>query len=334
MLELLCIAAAQVTAAPAAHVLAAPGSYQQGAQLVELLEVDGALALSRDQKSYVKLLPLGDRKFCSDAGDIIHLIGAKHTLNSGLLLNGLWLPRTDVGLLMERQTVGWYQARDVAQLRAAAMATTATVDPKATRAAELVEVVTLDPTIKAKAAYATADNFGGVAFYEADARIYLQAPAAHAVARAAQKLKTQGYGLWLHDGYRPWFVTKMFWDAAPEAGKIYVADPAKGSRHNRGAAIDLTLYDLKTGAPVQMPSRYDEFSHRSWVNALAGTSAQRLARDVLRAAMEAEGFKVYAEEWWHFDFSDWRSYPIMNIAPDADAAVNAAKLYPGLEKSK
>jgi zinc D-Ala-D-Ala dipeptidase len=333
MLEIVFIAA-HITAAPAADVLAALGSFQQGTQLVELLEVDGAVALSRDQKSHVKLLPLGDRHYRSEAGDSVHLVGAKNRTATGLLLNGQWLPRTDVGTRSDQLTQGWYKARDMAQLRATAMATAPTVDTTAARAADLVEVATLDPTIKAKAAYASTDNFGGVAFYAADARIYLQAPAARAVARAAQKLKAQGYGLWLHDGYRPWFVTKMFWDAAPEAGKIYVANPANGSRHNRGAAIDLSLYDLKTGAQVQMPSRYDESSHRSWANAPAGTSAQRQAREILRTAMEAEGFTVYAEEWWHFDFNDWRSYPIMNIAPDANAAANAAKLYPGLKETK
>jgi zinc D-Ala-D-Ala dipeptidase len=333
MLETVFIAA-QLTAAPAADVLAALGSFQQGPQLVELLEVDGTLALSRDQKSHIKLLPMGGRQFRSSAGDIVHLIGAQDRIATGLLLNGQWLPRTDAGALSDQLTQSWYKTRDMAQLRATAMATAPTVDAKATRAAELVEVAALGPNIKANAAYATTDNFGGVAFYAPDARIYLQAPAAQAVARAAQKLKNQGYSLWLHDGYRPWFVTKMFWDATPEADKIYVANPAQGSRHNRGAAIDLGLYDLKTGQLVQMPSRFDEASHRSWAFAPAGTSAQRKTRDILRAAMEAEGFTVNAEEWWHFDFNDWRSYPIMNIAPDANAAINAAKVYPGLKEAK
>jgi zinc D-Ala-D-Ala dipeptidase len=326
------IAAAFSAALPAAEVTANIGTFRQGMMLVELLEYDGQLAISRDQKSLVMLHKIGDRCYRSDAGDMLRLIGARGTVASAITLNGQLLPRTDVGAKTDAQTRSWYSARDISAVRAAAMAASATVDASAKLPADLVEVATLDPSLKVKPAYATTDNFGGIAFYASNARIYLQRPAAEAVARAAQTLKAKGYGLWLHDGYRPWYVTKMFWDAAPDEGKIYVADPAKGSRHNRGAAIDLTLYDLKTGAQVHMPSRLDDSSHRSWATAPAGTVAQRKARDILRAAMEAEGFTVYAEEWWHFDFNGWRSYPIMNVAPDADAAQKARALFPGETK--
>ena len=91
-----------------------------------------------------------------------------------------------------------------------------------------------------------------------------------------------------------------------------MAVQSKGSRHNRGCAVDLTLYDLKTGKPVEMVSGYDEFSDRAYPDYMGGTSAQRWHRDLLRAAMAAEGFAVYEEEWWHFDYKDWRKYPILN----------------------
>jgi serine beta-lactamase-like protein LACTB len=104
----------------------------------------------------------------------------------------------------------------------------------------------------------------------------------------------------------------MFWDATPEKFHMFVADPSKGSRHNRGCAVDLTLYDLKTGKPVQMVSGYDEFSDRAYPNYLGGTSRQRWHRELLRRAMEDAGFSVYEAEWWHFDFKDWRSYRIGN----------------------
>ena len=123
----------------------------------------------------------------------------------------------------------------------------------------------------------------------------------------------RSYGLLIHDAYRPWYVTKIFWDATPQEGKIFVADPAQGSRHNRGCAVDLTLYDLATGKPIEMPGTYDEMSPRSYPDYPGGTSLQRWHRDLLRRAMESEGFTVYEAEWWHFDYKDWKEYPILNV---------------------
>ena len=141
----------------------------------------------------------------------------------------------------------------------------------------------------------------------------MQRPAAEALAKANEDLKPYGHGLLIHDAYRPWYVTKMFWDATPEASRGFVADPSKGSRHNRGCAVDLTLYDLETGEPVPMVAGYDEFSDRAGPWYPGGTSRQRWHRDLLRRVMEAQGFTVYELEWWHFDFEDWRSYAIGNV---------------------
>ncbi|HEU4413991.1 MAG TPA: M15 family metallopeptidase [Candidatus Angelobacter sp.] len=131
--------------------------------------------------------------------------------------------------------------------------------------------------------------------------------------RAQRALREKGYGLLIHDAYRPWYVTKMFWEATPDDKKIFVADPKEGSKHNRGCAVDLTLYDLKTGAVAQMPSGYDEMSERAYADYKGGTAEQRERRAILRAAMEKEGFTVYPQEWWHFDFKDWKEYPVMNV---------------------
>ena len=128
--------------------------------------------------------------------------------------------------------------------------------------------------------------------------------------RASQRLREQGYGLLVHDGYRPWAVTWMFWEATPPESRKFVADPAQGSRHNRGCAVDLTLYDLRTGQAVEMPSLYDEMSERAYLSYAGGTPQQRQRRDLLRAAMEAEGFTVFEWEWWHFDYKDRRRYAI------------------------
>ena len=176
---------------------------------------------------------------------------------------------------------------------------------------DLVELRKLDPKIKLDVRYATSNNLFGTVFYS-EARAFLQRAPAEALVRVNQRLKARGYGLLVHDGYRPWYVTKVFWDATPQDKKIFVADPAQGSRHNRGAAVDLTLYDLKSGKPVEMVSTYDETTERAHPNYPGGTSLQRWHRDLLRAAMEAEGFTVYEAEWWHFDYKDWKRYRIGN----------------------
>ncbi len=180
------------------------------------------------------------------------------------------------------------------------------------RAPDLVEIIRLDRTIRLDIRYATADNFAGRAVYP-EARAFLQRPAARALVRAHRALNKKGYGLAVFDAYRPWHVTKLFWDITPEDKRQFVADPARGSRHNRGCAVDLTLYDLKNGRQVSMPSAYDDFTERAHVNYAGGTDEQRRLRGILRAAMEAEGFAVFEPEWWHFDYKDWREYPILNI---------------------
>jgi zinc D-Ala-D-Ala dipeptidase len=181
------------------------------------------------------------------------------------------------------------------------------------RQPELVELVKLDKTIKLDIRYATSHNFLGRPVYT-ESRAFLQKPAAEALVRVSRKLRKQGYGLLVFDGYRPWSVTKVFWDATPEDKKIFVADPAKGSRHNRGCAVDLSLYDLKTGKEVEMTGAYDEMTERSHINYKGGTDEQRKMRDLLRTAMESEGFQVYEPEWWHYDYKYWKEYPILNIS--------------------
>lgn len=160
--------------------------------------------------------------------------------------------------------------------------------------------------------YATDNNFLGAPFYTS-AKAYMQRPAAEALARIQKKLQAQGYGLLIYDAYRPWYVTRMFWDATPEKLHGFVADPSKGSRHNRGCAVDLGLYHLDTGKPAAMVSGYDEMTDRAFPDYIGGTSRDRWHRALLRRTMESEGFTVYEEEWWHYDFKDWRKYPIQNL---------------------
>ena len=202
--------------------------------------------------------------------------------------------------------------RPVDELRSAALAAQPPKEAGFRRDPELVELTALDATIKLDIRYATSNNFLGAPLYTS-AKAFLQRPAAEALVRAHKKLAPQGFGLMIHDGYRPWYVTKMFWDATPEQHHIFVADPMQGSRHNRGCAVDLTLYDLGTGKAVEMVGGYDEFSDRSYPDYPGGTSLQRRHRELLRRTMEDEGFTVYEAEWWHFDYQDWKKYPILNL---------------------
>lgn len=181
---------------------------------------------------------------------------------------------------------------------------------------DLVELRTLDSTIKYDIRYATTNNFMSAVFYRS-AHAYMQRPAAESLVRVNKKLKAFGYGLLIHDSYRPWYVTKMFWDATPDDKKIFVANPENGSRHNRGCAVDLTLYDLDTGAVVEMVGGYDEMTDRSFPDYVGGTSQQRWHRELLRRSMEAEGYTVYEAEWWHYDYKTWNDYPILNLTFEA-----------------
>jgi D-alanyl-D-alanine dipeptidase len=238
-----------------------------------------------------------------------------HEDNSGkvtaLSVGGKTCIRTDAG----SDPAQFYHvtpAEPVSELREKALKLSPPAEAGPFRKPDLVELVTLDPAIHLDVRYANSNNFLSTPVYT-QARAFMQRPAAQALLRVLYKLRPLGYGLLIHDAYRPWYVTKIFWDATPPEGKIFVADPQKGSKHNRGCAVDLTLYDLATGQPVEMPGLYDEMSPRSFPNFPGGTSLQRWHRDLLRRAMESEGFTVNEDEWWHFDYKDWKQYGILNV---------------------
>jgi D-alanyl-D-alanine dipeptidase len=214
--------------------------------------------------------------------------------------------------------------RPVAEIRALVRSARPPIEPGEFRQPDLVELIKLDPTIRLDIRYATNNNFLGVPCYTT-ARAFLERPAALALLRAHRSLAKDGFGLLIHDAYRPWHVTKLFWEATPDSGRIFVADPSKGSKHNRGAAVDLTLYELATGKPVKMVGGYDEFSPRSNPDYPGGTSLERWHRDRLRKVMEAEGFTVNDVEWWHFDHRDWDKYPILNQPFEALAGPEGGK---------
>ncbi len=224
------------------------------------------------------------------------------------------------GVVFKRRSIGGVAGgifripavANFSELRAQALAAHPPAETGDFRKADLVELAKLDPKIKLDIRYATTNNFLSTPVYS-QPRAFMQRPAAEALLRAHKKLMEMGYGLLIHDAYRPWYVTKIFWDATPDDKKIFVADPSQGSRHNRGCAVDLSLYDLATGKPIEMVGVYDEMSERSYPGYPGGTSLQRWHRELLRRVMENEGFLVYSFEWWHFDYADWRKYPILNL---------------------
>lgn len=298
---------AAVFAAPTALALPRPewaaiGQYGDKAAPLTVFEKDGLLHIDGAGHASARLTATGGGRYAiAGGGELILEPGA-------VRLNGARLAFHDFGAEIEAAIRAGVRA-DPEALRRRALAATPPVETGDFLPTDLVDLTTVDPRIKLDIRYACSNNFMGIPLYER-AAAYLQRPAAEALKRAQEALAAQGYGLLIHDAYRPWFVTWMFWEATPPDAHMFVADPAKGSRHNRGCAVDLTLYDLKTGEVVEMPSRYDEFSGRAYADFVGGTTKQRALRAVLREAMTTQGFEVYPEEWWHFDFHDWRRYAI------------------------
>jgi CubicO group peptidase (beta-lactamase class C family)/D-alanyl-D-alanine dipeptidase len=292
------------------------GEYGWDHDTLYILEKDGKLTALIEWYDYYPLQEISANTFKFPAWGLYD----GETLTFGRGPDGRATAASLAGVVFKRRKIpGEEQSsahieplEPVEMLRPKALAATPPHEAGDFRKPDLVELTTLDATIKLDIRYASTNNFMRSVFYP-QARAFLQRPAAEALVRAHRKLKTMGYGLFIHDGYRPWYVTKMFWDGTPPAGRIFVADPTQGSRHNRGCAVDLTLYDLKTGKPVEMVGLYDEMSERSYPDYPGGTSLARRDREVLRRAMEGEGFKVYPVEWWHFDFKDWSKYPILNV---------------------
>jgi len=278
------------------------GEYVSNNETVIVLEKDGKLYALQKRAGSGPMTEVAENAFYRDRnGKVSHL-----KLNDSIYEHKPLGPEEDATQLKVKPV------RPVKTLLTEALAAEPPAETGDFLPTDLVELRTLDPTIKLDVRYSTTNNLFDSVFYS-QARAFLQRSPAEALVRVSRKLKASGYGLLVHDGYRPWYVTKVFWDASPQDKKIFVADPSKGSRHNRGAAVDLSLYDLKTGKPVEMVSTYDETTDRAYPNYPGGTSLQRWHRDLLRASMESEGFTVYEAEWWHFDYKDWQHYPILNI---------------------
>jgi len=174
------------------------------------------------------------------------------------------------------------------------------------KAPAFVDVRTLDPTIQLDVRYATANNFTGKVVYPC-AQCLLIADVADRLARVNRSLRDAGLGLVVFDCYRPLSVQRKFWAVMPD--ERYVADPAKGSRHNRGAAVDVGLVD-RDGRQLPMPSGYDDFSEKAHRDYMGASDEALRNRSILEDAMKKEGFIPLPTEWWHFDAPGWERYPI------------------------
>ena len=284
------------------------GEYGWDFNKLYILEHAGKLHALVEWFSLSKLEPLGKGRYrfpdqSMYAGEVLSIE------TKGLHLGPVWFPR----LPEPNRSFRVKMQKPLAELQRIAKSSTPPIQPSGLRTPDLVNLRTLSRTIHFDIRYATSNNFMATPLYSQPAA-WLQHTAAEALLAAHRALNAQGFGLLIHDSYRPWLVTKMFWEATPDAQRNFVANPSQGSRHNRGCAVDLSLYDLKTGQPVEMPSGYDEFSDRAYPDYPGGTSRQRWLRALLRKAMEQRGFTVNDDEWWHFDYHDWQQYPVMNLS--------------------
>jgi zinc D-Ala-D-Ala dipeptidase len=174
----------------------------------------------------------------------------------------------------------------------------------------LVEIKKYIPHIKLDIRYATTNNFTHHIMYK-QARAFARLPVVLALKDVEDELRTQGLGLKIYDAYRPYAVTAHFYEVTPDTN--YVADPRRGSKHNRGCAIDLSLIDLKTGKELDMPTGFDSFSKRAGAN-FADLPKQELEnRELLKSVMQKHGFHVISTEWWHYDYNGWENYELLDV---------------------
>jgi zinc D-Ala-D-Ala dipeptidase len=175
---------------------------------------------------------------------------------------------------------------------------------------QLIDLEKYIPNIQLDIRYATTNNFTGERIYN-QPKAYARKSVAEALKKAQAEFNAKGYGIKVFDGYRPYAATVKFYEVYKDT--TYVASPYRGSRHNRGCAIDMTLIDLKTGKELPMPTEYDSFRKEAWPTTLVKDEHIRKNRDLLITVMEKYGFKVNSSEWWHFDYKGWQRFDVLDI---------------------
>jgi D-alanyl-D-alanine dipeptidase len=175
---------------------------------------------------------------------------------------------------------------------------------------ELVDLKEYIPSVVLDIRYATENNFTGEKIYTL-AKAYARRPVAEALKQAQATFATYNVGIKIYDAYRPYSATVKFYEVYRDT--TYVASPYRGSRHNRGCAIDMTLIDLKTGEELKMPTEFDSFRKESWPSTPISDSVVKKNRDLIISVMSKHGFKVNSSEWWHFDFKGWEKFDVLDI---------------------
>ncbi len=176
---------------------------------------------------------------------------------------------------------------------------------------KLVDLQKFIPNILLDIKYATKNNFTNQQVYRM-AKAYARVPVALALKKAQADFEKLGYAIKIYDSYRPYSATVRFYELM-KGDTTYVASPYKGSRHNRGCAIDMTIVDRSTGKELQMPTDYDAMQKESWPSTPVSDPLIKRNRSTLIEVMERNGFKVYSTEWWHFDFIGWEQFEVMDI---------------------
>jgi len=175
---------------------------------------------------------------------------------------------------------------------------------------ELIDLEKFIPGIVLDIRYATTNNFTGELIYNLS-KAYARKPVAESLKKAQAEFAKHGFGIKIYDAYRPYLATVKFYEVYRDT--TYVASPYKGSRHNRGCAIDMTLIDLKTGKELVMPTEYDSFKKEAWPTTPVKDPVIKKNRELIISVMHKHGFKVNASEWWHFDFTGWQKFEVMDI---------------------
>ncbi len=184
------------------------------------------------------------------------------------------------------------------------------LDVKSNPQKELIDLEKFIPGIALDIRYATTSNFTNEKIYNL-AKAYARKPVAEAVKKAQAELKSKGLGIKVFDAYRPYKATVKFYEVYHDT--TYVASPYKGSRHNRGCAIDMTIFNLKTGKELKMPTGYDSFQKAAWPSTPVKDPEIKRNRDLIISVMQKQGFKVNGSEWWHFDFTGWKNFEVLDI---------------------
>ena len=175
---------------------------------------------------------------------------------------------------------------------------------------ELIDLQKFIPGLVLDIRYATTNNFTKEKIYNLS-KAYARKPVAESLKKVQEELNKKGLGIKIFDAYRPYKATVKFYEVYHDT--TYVASPYRGSRHNRGCALDLTIIDLKTGDELKMPTEYDSFKKEAWPSTPVKDPQVRANRAMLIDVMERNGFKVNSSEWWHYDFKGWKNYEVLDI---------------------